>query len=98
MTTPAIRPLADRIVVKAQEAESKTAGGILIPDTGKEKPLQGTVLAIGSGKYIDGQLQPLQVKVGDKVLFGKYAGTNVTLNNTDYLVMREEDVMGVVVE
>ncbi len=98
MTTPAIRPLADRIVVKAQEAESKTAGGILIPDTGKEKPLQGTVLAIGSGKYVDGQLQPLQVKVGDKVLFGKYAGTNVTLNNTDYLVMREEDVMGVVVE
>lgn len=98
MTTPAIRPLADRIVVKTQEAESKTAGGILIPDTGKEKPLQGTVLAIGTGKYIDGQLQPLQVKVGDKVLFGKYAGTNVTLNNTDYLVMREEDVMGVVVE
>ncbi|HEU5281825.1 MAG TPA: co-chaperone GroES [Gammaproteobacteria bacterium] len=98
MTTPAIRPLADRIVVKTQEAESKTAGGILIPDTGKEKPLQGTVLAIGTGKYVDGQLQPLQVKVGDKVLFGKYAGTNVTLNNTDYLVMREEDVMGVVVE
>lgn len=98
-TTPAIRPLADRIVVKAQEAESKTAGGILIPDSaGKEKPAQGTVLAVGNGKYIDGQLQPLQVKVGDKVLFGKYAGTSVTLNNTDYLVMREEDVMGVVVE
>lgn len=99
MTTPAIRPLADRIVVQAKETESKTAGGIVIPDTAdKDKPMQGTVLAIGNGKFIDGQLQPLQVKVGDKVLFGKYAGTNIKLNNTEYLIMREEDVMGVVTE
>lgn len=99
MTTPAIRPLADRIVVQAKETESKTAGGIVIPDTAdKDKPMQGTVLAIGNGKFIDGQLQPLQVKVGDRVLFGKYAGTNVKLNNTEYLIMREEDVMGVVTE
>lgn len=97
--TPAIRPLADRIVVQAKETESKTAGGIVIPDTAdKDKPMQGTVLAIGNGKFVDGQLQPLQVKVGDKVLFGKYAGTAVKLNNTEYLVMREEDVMGVVTE
>lgn len=95
--TPKIRPLSDRIVVQAKESESKTAGGIVIPDTAdKDKPMQGTVLAIGNGKYIDGKLQPLQVKVGDKVLFGKYAGTSIKLETTEYLVMREEDVMGVI--
>lgn len=95
--TPNIRPLSDRIVVEAKEAESKTAGGIFIPDTAdKDKPMQGTVIAIGIGKYIDGKLQPLQVKVGDQVLFGKYAGTNVKLTDKEFLVMREEDVMGVV--
>ena len=92
-----IRPLSDRIVVQAKEAESKTAGGIVIPDTAdKDKPMQGKVIAIGTGKYIDGKLQPLQVKVGDDILFGKYAGTNIKLDGTEYLVMREEDVMGVV--
>lgn len=96
-TTPKIRPLSDRIVVQAKETESKTAGGIVIPDTAdKDKPMQGTVLAIGNGKYVDGKLQPLQVKVGDKVLFGKYAGTSIKLDSTEYLVMREEDVMGVI--
>lgn len=91
-----IRPLADRIVVEPKEAETKSAGGIIIPDTAdKDKPMQGTVLAIGNGKYIDGSLQPLQVKVGDKILFGKYAGTTVKLNDKDILVMKEEDVMGV---
>lgn len=91
-----IRPLADRIVVEPKETESKSAGGIVIPDTAdKDKPMQGTVLAVGNGKYIDGKLQPLQVKVGDKVLFGKYAGTNVKLTDKEFLVMREEDVMGV---
>ena len=80
-TTPKIRPLSDRIVVEAKETESKTAGGIVIPDTAdKDKPMRGTVIAIGNGKYVDGKFQPLQVKVGDKVLFGKYAGTNVKLD------------------
>lgn len=91
-----IRPLSDRIVVEPKETESKTAGGIVIPDTAdKDKPMQGTVLAIGNGKYIDGKLQPLQVKVGDQILFGKYSGTNVKLTDKEFLVMREEDVMGV---
>ncbi|OGT59603.1 MAG: co-chaperone GroES [Gammaproteobacteria bacterium RIFCSPHIGHO2_12_FULL_43_28] len=95
--TPNIRPLSDRIVVEPKEAESKTAGGIVIPDTAdKDKPIQGTVIAIGNGKYIDGKMQPLQVKVGERVLFGKYAGTNIKLGEREYLVMREEDVMGVV--
>ena len=94
-----IRPLSDRIVVEAREVETKTAGGIVIPDTAdKDKPIQGTVIAIGNGKFIDGKLQPLQVKVGDQVLFGKYAGTNVKLEDQEYLVMREEDVMGVIEE
>ncbi|MDA8561913.1 co-chaperone GroES [Gammaproteobacteria bacterium] len=97
--TKKIRPLSDRIVVQPRELETKSAGGIVIPDTAdKDKPIEGTVLAIGNGKYVDGQLQPLQVKVGDNVLFGKYSGTNVKLNEEEYLVMREEDVMGVVEE
>src|SRR5476651_1684784 len=92
-----IRPLADRIVVQPREQETTTAGGIVIPDSAdKDKPIQGTVLAIGNGKYVDGKIQPLQVKVGDKVLFGKYAGTSVKLSDKEYLVMREEDVLGVV--
>ena len=91
---PKIRPLLDRIVVEPKELET-TVNGIIIPDTAdKEKPMQGTVIAIGTGKYIDGKMQPLQVKVGDRILFGKYAGTNIKLDK-DYLVMREEDVMGV---
>lgn len=95
--TPNIRPLSDRIVVSAKETETKTAGGIFIPDTAdKDKPMRGTVLAIGNGKYIDGKMVPLQVKVGDEVLFGKYAGTTIKLNEKDLLVMREEDVMGVI--
>lgn len=92
-----IRPLSDRIVVKAKELESTTAGGIVIPDTAdKDKPMRGTVIAIGNGKYIDGKLQPLQVKVGEEVLFGKYAGTNFKHDNMEYLIMREEDVLGVI--
>lgn len=97
--SPKIRPLGDRLVVEPQELESKTAGGILIPETAdKDKPMQGTVLAIGLGKYVDGKMMPLQVKVGDRVLFGKYAGTNVKFAEKEFLVMREEDVMGVVEE
>ena len=94
--TPKIRPLSDRLVVEPKENESKTAGGIVIPDTAdKDKPMQGKVIAIGNGKYIDGKVVPLQVKVGDTILFGKYAGTGVKLDGTEFLVMREEDVMGV---
>jgi len=97
--TKKIRPLSDRVVVEPREIETKTAGGIFIPDTAdKDKPIQGTIIAIGTGKYIEGKLQPLQVKVGDRVLFGKYAGTNIKLDDTDYLVMREEDIMGVLEE
>jgi chaperonin GroES len=94
-----IRPLSDRVVVEPREIETKTAGGIVIPDSAdKDKPIQGTVIAIGNGKFVDGKLQPLQVRVGEKVLFGKYAGTNVKLNDKEVLVMREEDIMGVVEE
>ena len=94
-----IRPLSDRVVIEPREIETKSAGGIVIPDTAdKDKPIRGTVLAIGTGKYIEGKLQPLQVKVGDEVLFGKYAGTTIKLDNTECLVMREEDIMGVMEE
>jgi len=96
MTTK-IRPLSDRVVVNPSEAETTTAGGIVIPDTAdKDKPSRGTILAVGNGKYIDGKLQPLQVKIGDTVLFGKYAGTTIKLDGSDVIVMREEDIMGVV--
>jgi chaperonin GroES len=95
--TPKIRPLSDRIVVMPQELETKTKGGIVLPDTAdKDKPMRGKVIAIGSGKYADGKVHPLQVKVGDEILFGKYAGTNFKLDEKEYLVMREEDVMGVI--
>ncbi|MDX1900527.1 MAG: co-chaperone GroES [Gammaproteobacteria bacterium] len=95
-TKSKIQPLYDRVVVRPGETETKTAGGIVIPDTAdKDKPVRGTVEFVGNGKYIDGKIQPLQVKKGDKVLFGKYAGTNIKLDNTEYLVMREEDIMAV---
>jgi chaperonin GroES len=97
MATPKIRPLSNKLVVSAVENESTTAGGIVIPDTAdKDKPMRGKVVAIGGGKYVDGKLQPLQVKVGDEILFGKYAGTNFKFESKDYLVMSEEDVMGVI--
>ncbi len=91
-----IRPLQDRIIVKRTEEEEKTAGGIIIPDAAKEKPMQGEVVAAGKGKVgDDGKINPLDVKVGDKILFGKYAGTEVKLDGEDYLIMREDDVLGV---
>jgi len=94
-----IRPLSDRVVVEPQEVETKTAGGIVIPDTAdKDKPVRGKIIAVGNGRYIEGKLQPLQVKVGDNVLFGKYAGTNIKLDASELLVMREEDIMGVLEE
>ena len=91
-----IRPLQDRIIVKRLEEEEKTAGGIIIPDAAKEKPMQGEVMAAGKGKVNEnGKVNPLDVKVGDKILFGKYAGTEVKIDGEDYLIMREEDVLGV---
>lgn len=94
-----IRPLSDRVVVEPRELETKTAGGIVIPDTAdKDKPIRGTIVAIGTGRYVDGKMLPLQVKVGDEVLFGKYAGTNIKLDTRELLVMREEDIMGVLEE
>jgi chaperonin GroES len=92
-----IRPLHDRVVVRRLEEERKSAGGIVIPDTAKEKPIQGEVLAAGKGKILEnGQVRPLDVKVGDKVLFGKYSGTEVKVGDEELLVLREEDIMGVV--
>jgi chaperonin GroES len=92
-----IRPLHDRVVVKRLEGESKTAGGIVIPDTAGEKPDQGEVVAVGKGKILeDGKVRPIDVKVGDRVLFGKYTGQAVKIDGTEYLVMREDDIMGVV--
>jgi chaperonin GroES len=92
-----IYPLHDRVVVRRLEKEAKSVGGILIPDTVKEKPAQGEVLAVGKGKILDdGQVRPLDVKPGDKVLFGKYSGTEITLGSEELLVMREDDIMGVI--
>ena len=92
-----IRPLHDRVIVKRIDEERKTASGIVIPDTAAEKPDQGEVLAVGKGKKTDdGKLIQLDVKVGDKVLFGKYAGTEVKLDDEEYLIMREDDILGVI--
>ena len=92
-----IRPLHDRVVVKRLEEERKTASGIVIPDAAAEKPDQGEVVAVGNGKILDnGSVRPLEVKVGDKVLFGKYSGQTVKVQGEELLVMREEDIMGVV--
>jgi chaperonin GroES len=92
-----IRPLHDRVVVRRLEEERTSAGGIVIPDSAAEKPIQGEVIAVGNGKILEnGEKRPLDVKVGDRVLFGKYSGTEVKLDGTEYLVMREEDIMGVV--
>ena len=92
-----IRPLHDRVVVRRMEEERTTAGGIVIPDSATEKPIQGEVIAVGNGKILDnGEVRPLDLKVGDRVLFGKYSGTEVKLEGEDFLVMREEDIMGVV--
>ena len=92
-----IRPLHDRVIVRRIEEERTSPGGIVIPDAAAEKPVQGEVLAVGKGKILEnGDVRPLDVKVGDKVLFGKYSGTEVKLGGEEYLVMREEDLMGVV--
>lgn len=91
-----VRPLHDRILVKRLSEEEKTKGGIIIPDTAKEKPAQGEVVAIGAGRRTEeGKLMALEVKKGDKILFGKYSGTEIKIDGNDYLIMREDDVLGI---
>ena len=91
------RPLHDRVLVRRLEGEEKTAGGIIIPDTAKEKPMEGEVVAVGPGaRSEDGKLHPLDVKVGDRILFGKWSGTEVKIEGTEYLILKESDVMGVI--
>jgi chaperonin GroES len=92
-----LRPLHDRVIIKRIEETRTSPGGIVIPDSAAEKPIRGEVMAVGTGKILeDGKVRPLDVKVGDKVLYGKYAGTEVKLNGQDLLVMREEDIMAVI--
>jgi len=91
-----LTPLSDRVVVKATEESEQMRGGLYIPDTAKEKPQQGEIVAVGPGKYEDGKLVPMTVKVGDKVLYGKYSGTEITLDNEQFLILRESDVLAVV--
>ena len=93
---PKFRPLHDRVLLKRVEQEAKTAGGIIIPDTAKEKPMEGEVIAVGPGTRDEtGKLQPLDVKAGDRVLFGKWSGTEVKIDGQDLLIMKESDIMGV---
>jgi chaperonin GroES len=93
----AIRPLQDRIIVKRLAEEEKTKGGIIIPDTAKEKPLEGSVIAVGNGRILeDGKVRPLDIKKGDKVLFGKYSGTEIKIDGVEHLILREEDVLAVI--
>ena len=92
-----IRPLQDRVIVKRLEEEKKTKGGIIIPDSAKEKPVEGEVIAVGKGRIMDdGKVVKLDVKVGDRVLFSKYGGTEVKIDGEDYLIMREDDILGII--
>lgn len=92
MSKVSLRPLADRVLVKPADAEEKSKGGIIIPDTAKEKPMKGKVIAVGNGK----KDEPMTVKAGDTVLYGKYAGTEITIDNSEYLIMRESDIFAIV--
>jgi chaperonin GroES len=92
-----IRPLQDRLIVKRVEEEEKTKGGIIIPDSAKEKPIEGKVIAAGNGKVLeDGKVRPLDVKAGDRILFSKYAGTEIKIDGDEHLIMREDDILGVI--
>ncbi len=92
-----VRPLHDRVIVKRVEEEEQTKGGIIIPDTAKEKPVEGKVVAVGKGKILeDGKVLPLQVKKGDSILFGKYAGTEINIDGEEHLIMREDDIIAIV--
>jgi chaperonin GroES len=96
ITKVEVAPLADRVVVKALEDTEKMRGGLFIPDTAKEKPQQGEIIAVGPGRYEKNVRVPMEVKVGDKVLYGKYSGTEVTINNDQFLILRESDVLAIV--
>ena len=97
MTSTTFRPLHDRVVVRRVEAEAKTKGGIIIPDTAKEKPAEGEIVAVGTGTRDDsGKIIPLDVKAGDRILFGKWSGTEVKLDGEDLLIMKEADIMGII--
>jgi len=92
-----IKPLQDRIIVKRIEEDEKTKGGIIIPDTAKEKPMEGKVIAAGKGKVLDnGKIEPVEVKEGDRVLFSKYAGTEIKIDGVEHLIMREDDILGII--
>jgi chaperonin GroES len=92
-----VRPLHDRVLVKRFLEEEKSKGGIIIPDTAKEKPIQGEIIAVGTGRIAeDGKVRPLEVKKGDKILFGKYSGTEIKIEGEDFLMMREEDILGII--
>ena len=95
-TATTVKPLSDRVVIKALEETEQMRGGLFIPDTAKEKPQQGEIMAVGPGRYEDGKLVPMSLKVGDKVLYGKYSGTEVTLSNEPLLILRETDVLAVI--
>src|SRR5512146_903774 len=92
-----IRPLQDRVIVKRVAEEDRSKGGIIIPDTAKEKPIEGKVIAVGNGKVLeDGKVRPLDIKAGDRVLFSKFAGTEIKIDGDEHLIMREEDILGVI--
>ena len=91
-----IKPLGDRIIIRVIESEETTKSGIVLPGTAKEKPMQGEVLAVGSGEMVDGKKVPLELKVGDKVIYSKYAGTEVKMDGTEYLILRQNDVLAVI--
>ncbi len=91
-----IRPLHDRVIVKRIEEEEKSKGGVIIPDTAKEKPQEGRIISAGPGRHEDGNLIPLDVKAGDRIMFSKYAGTEINLNGEEHLIMREDDILGVI--
>lgn len=90
------KPLGDRILIKQLDAEEKTAGGIILPETAKEKPQKAEVVAVGEGKKVDDKIVPVSLKVGDKVLYGKYAGTEVVIDQAEYIIIKEEDVLGII--
>ncbi|MEO6778200.1 MAG: co-chaperone GroES [Gemmatimonadaceae bacterium] len=95
-TATTVKPLADRVVIKALEETEQMRGGLFIPDTAKEKPQQGEIVAVGPGRYEDGKIVPMTLKAGDKVLYGKYSGTEVTVNNDTLLIISEKDVLAVI--
>jgi chaperonin GroES len=97
MATLRFRPLQDRLLIRRLTEEQKTKGGIIIPDTAKEKPQEGEVMAVGVGRYLDsGKVQPLEVKVGEKILFGKYSGNEIKIEGEEYVIVREDDVLGII--